>query len=288
MHADRRPRRRDTSTRRSTSTASRGACRCSCATGRVLRGAVARRGAHLPRQCPREARPRRAAQDRRRPRRAGSGPSGSARCSIPLDDAMSALVPYRATGGFRYVSATDVIRGTLAGRRAARTRSSSSAPRPRASSTCARRPCRRTLPGVEVHATLVSGILDGTIKNRPPEVLGHLGAHASCVVGIPLAVAAAAAVGRVVHARSWASSSCSSSPPTSSRGRRRTGSCSIAVAADDAGAALLPQHGLRLLLGSALAAPHHRALRHLRAEGAGGRDVEEPRRVLDAAARAAR
>ena len=47
---------------------------------------------------------------------------------IPLDDRMTALIPYRGGSGvYRYVSATDVIRG--------RTRSSSSERPPRASST---------------------------------------------------------------------------------------------------------------------------------------------------------
>jgi adenylate cyclase len=32
---------------------------------------------------------------------------------IPLDERMAVLVPYRSEGSFRYVSATDVIRGTL-------------------------------------------------------------------------------------------------------------------------------------------------------------------------------
>ena len=32
---------------------------------------------------------------------------------IPLDERMAALVPYRSEGSYRYVSASDVIRGTL-------------------------------------------------------------------------------------------------------------------------------------------------------------------------------
>jgi len=32
---------------------------------------------------------------------------------IPVDQRMAALIPFRSQGSYRYVSATDVIRGTL-------------------------------------------------------------------------------------------------------------------------------------------------------------------------------
>ena len=48
----------------------------------------------------------------------------------------------RGTGAYRYVSATDVVRGTLPAEEL-KDKTSSSAPRPRACSTCARPPCAR-------------------------------------------------------------------------------------------------------------------------------------------------
>jgi len=105
---------------------------------------------------------------------------------IPLDRAMTALVPYLDTGGFRYVSATDVIRGALpvedlkdkiviVGTSAA------------GLVDLRATPVQEDLPGVEAHAALVAGMLDGTIKNRPPEVLGIV-VLLICAVGIPLAL----------------------------------------------------------------------------------------------------
>ena len=105
---------------------------------------------------------------------------------IPLDRAMTAMVPYLASGGFRYISATDVIRGTLpvedlkdkiviVGTSAA------------GLVDLRATPVQEDLPGVEAHAALVAGMLDGTIKNRPPEVLGIV-VLLICLVGIPLAL----------------------------------------------------------------------------------------------------
>ncbi|MBL0141295.1 MAG: adenylate/guanylate cyclase domain-containing protein [Betaproteobacteria bacterium] len=105
---------------------------------------------------------------------------------VPLDRAMTAMVPYLDTGGFRYVSATDVIRGTLpvedlkdkiviVGTSAA------------GLVDLRATPVREDLPGVEAHAALVAGILDGTIKNRPPEVMGIV-VLLVMLVGIPLAI----------------------------------------------------------------------------------------------------
>jgi adenylate cyclase len=106
---------------------------------------------------------------------------------IPLDRSMTAMVPFRATGGFRYVSATDVIRGTLPAEELKDKivivgTSAQGLVDLRAS------PVQEDLPGVEMHASLVSGMLDGTIKNRPPETYGVVALLLS-LVGIPLALA---------------------------------------------------------------------------------------------------
>jgi adenylate cyclase len=88
---------------------------------------------------------------------------------IPLDDSISALVPYRgATGVFRYVSATDVVRGTLPvdelkGKIVIVGTSAQGLQDLRAT------PVREDYPGVEVHANLVSGFLDQSIMAHPLE-----------------------------------------------------------------------------------------------------------------------
>jgi adenylate cyclase len=85
---------------------------------------------------------------------------------IPLDDFTTALVPYRgAYPKFRYVSATDVLRGTLPegdlnGKIALVGTSAQGLLDLRST------PVGTAYPGVEVHANLLSGFLDNRIKER--------------------------------------------------------------------------------------------------------------------------
>ena len=105
---------------------------------------------------------------------------------IPLDERMAALVPYRSEGSYRYVSAVDVIRGTLG--------PDELADRIVIVGTSARglvdiraTPTREDLPGVEIHANLISGALDNAMKSRPAETLA-IAVLTILLVGIPLAV----------------------------------------------------------------------------------------------------
>ena len=89
---------------------------------------------------------------------------------IPVDDKMDALVPYRNTSfkGFPYVSATDVIKGiapvdVLAG---TVIYIGSTAPGLQDLRTT---PVGGVFPGVEVHANLLSGVLDGRAMNDHPQ-----------------------------------------------------------------------------------------------------------------------
>lgn len=91
---------------------------------------------------------------------------------IPVDADVAALVPYRGKqGSFPYISATDVIHGkvppqdlkdriVLVG---------TSAP---GLQDLRATPVASVYPGVEIHANLISGMLDGTIHQNPPYVLG--------------------------------------------------------------------------------------------------------------------
>ncbi len=91
---------------------------------------------------------------------------------IPVDGDVSALVPYRgARGTFRYISAADVLRErspmtelqnkiVLVG---------TSAPGLMDMRTT---PVGEVYPGVEVHANMISGILNQNVKQNPPYVLG--------------------------------------------------------------------------------------------------------------------
>lgn len=92
--------------------------------------------------------------------------------TIPVDERSAALVPYRGTSGsFPYVSAVDIINRTvpkeimegaivLVGTTAAGLLDLRSTP------------VQNLYPGVEVHANLIAGILDGTIKHDPAYISG--------------------------------------------------------------------------------------------------------------------
>ena len=99
------------------------------------------------------------------------GKQGS-QLKIPLDDEASALVPYRGKkGSFKYYSAVDVLNervdpADLKGKIVLVGTTAPGLLDLRAT------PVDPVYPGVEVHANVISGLLDGNIKQRPPYVLG--------------------------------------------------------------------------------------------------------------------
>jgi len=105
---------------------------------------------------------------------------------IPLDERMAALVPYRSEGSYRYVSATDVIRGTL-GADELKDRIVIVGTSARGLVDVRATPTREDLPGAEIHASLISGALDNAMKSRPAETLATT-VLTILLVGIPLAV----------------------------------------------------------------------------------------------------
>jgi adenylate cyclase len=91
---------------------------------------------------------------------------------IPLDDEASALVPYRGRkNSYKYFSAVDVLNervdpAELKGKIVLVGTTAPGLLDLRAT------PVDPVYPGVEVHANMISGMIDGTIKQRPPYVLG--------------------------------------------------------------------------------------------------------------------
>lgn len=93
------------------------------------------------------------------------------RVDLPVTEELLALIPFAGRGGpdagrFRYVSAADVLNGSASadqfrGRIALIGTSSPGLTDLRAT------PVNEVFPGVEIHAALLSGALDGTIKTRP-------------------------------------------------------------------------------------------------------------------------
>lgn len=91
---------------------------------------------------------------------------------IPVDAEVSALVPYRGRqGSFVYVSATDVLQAKVAPEvlRGAIVLVGTTAP---GLLDFRSTPVQDSYAGVELHANMVAGILDGSIKARPAYVVG--------------------------------------------------------------------------------------------------------------------
>lgn len=105
--------------------------------------------------------------------------------SIPLDAHGRALVPYRSPGAYRYISAVDVLRGDapaaeLEGRVVL---IGSTAP---GIMDLRVTPTDKAFPGVEIHASLISGMLDGTVPWEPRFVRQY---EAALVIGLGLVLA---------------------------------------------------------------------------------------------------
>ena len=92
--------------------------------------------------------------------------------SIPVDENAATLIPYRGyQGSFPYISITDVLndkvpKEQLAGRIAVVGTTAPGLMDLRAT------PVGAAYPGVEIHANLIAGMLDGAIKHKPPYILG--------------------------------------------------------------------------------------------------------------------
>ncbi|HSH40919.1 MAG TPA: adenylate/guanylate cyclase domain-containing protein [Arenicellales bacterium] len=117
--------------------------------------------------------------------------------SIPVDGRMAALVPYRGPpGSFPYVSAADVLERTVsdpAVMEDAIVLVGTTAP---GLYDLRSTPVQKVYPGVEVHASLISGILDGRFLSRPDYMRGaELLGGALLAVGLAVSLPILGAVG---------------------------------------------------------------------------------------------
>ena len=125
------------------------------------------------------------------------GPGGN-QAVIPISEGTTALVPFQGRGGaqssrFRYVSADDVLSGRIEPRlfRDRIVLVGTSAP---GLTDLRATPVSEVYPGVEVHASLIAGALEGTVRTRPVEaplitaalvgVVGTLSAIAMSAAGV--------------------------------------------------------------------------------------------------------
>lgn len=144
--------------------------------------------------------------------------SGTTARKIPVDEHLSALLPFRGPGGpqggsFRYVSAADVLTGrledgALSGRIVLVGTTAPGLLDLRAT------PVGEAYPGVETHATLISGLLDQRLMARPDYAAGYEAvvmvlAGLILALGLPQLSAARAVglstlvVGAVVGLNTW-------------------------------------------------------------------------------------
>ena len=103
---------------------------------------------------------------------------------IPVDDEVNALVPYRGPrGSFPYISFADIwsdkvppemLKGKIAliGASAPGLFDLRSAPVGEGEASSGVRKEGNVYPGVEIHANLIAGMLDGKLKHKPPYMLG--------------------------------------------------------------------------------------------------------------------
>ena len=99
------------------------------------------------------------------------GEDKAVRLQVPVDENLAALIPYRGYArSFRYVSASDVLKdkvpaGVFKDKLVLVGTTAPGLLDLRAT------PVEGAYPGVEVHANLIAGILDGTLKHKPTYVL---------------------------------------------------------------------------------------------------------------------
>ena len=91
---------------------------------------------------------------------------------IPVDNEVAALIPYRGPqGSFRYVSATDVLKGKVRAEELAHKIVLIGTTAPGLMDLRAT-PVQNVYAGVEIHANVIAGILDQNIKERPAYTRG--------------------------------------------------------------------------------------------------------------------
>ncbi len=92
---------------------------------------------------------------------------------IPVDKYLRALVPYRGQqGSFTYVSASDVLHGRITDPNILTNKIVLMGTTARGLQDIRATPVSGSYPGVEVHANLIAGILDGNIMQNPAFIRG--------------------------------------------------------------------------------------------------------------------
>ena len=104
-------------------------------------------------------------------------PGGAGSARVPLDARGTALVPFRGPGGaqggsFRYIPALDVIEGKLPAASLQGRFALIGVSAPSLTDLIAT-PVGKAYPGVEVHANLISAMLDGRVPGQPEHLVAY-------------------------------------------------------------------------------------------------------------------
>ena len=92
--------------------------------------------------------------------------------AIPVDDTASALIPYRGSkSSFPYISLADIIKDRVGAERLKGKICLIGTTAPGLVDLRSA-PVDSVFPGVEIHANLIAGMLDGKLKQKPPYMLG--------------------------------------------------------------------------------------------------------------------
>jgi len=98
--------------------------------------------------------------------------AGGAAMRIPVDENAATLIPYRGyQSSFRYISITDVLNDRVPKEQLATRVAIVGTTAPGLMDLRAT-PVGAAYPGVEIHANLIAGMLDGAVKHKPPYILG--------------------------------------------------------------------------------------------------------------------
>jgi adenylate cyclase len=138
---------------------------------------------------------------------------GAKTLAIPVDERVAALVPFRGNGGpkggsFRYVSAADLLSKAMPGREFAEGQDRAGGYHGARPARFAGHPVGEIYPGVEAHANVISGLLDGKILVKPDYAIGYevvvlLLAGLVLAFALPLVTATRAVVLSVVVLPWW-------------------------------------------------------------------------------------
>ncbi len=92
---------------------------------------------------------------------------------IPVDDYIQTLIPFRGKSGhYPYISASDILSGRITDKTLLQNKIVLLGTSAQGLSDLRATPIQENFPGIEIHANLISGILDQNLMNTPDYIIG--------------------------------------------------------------------------------------------------------------------